>query len=103
MYYLQPILNRNTLTFFSFVLICILTLTSVSAGTYPKEAVAWRGTTPVLDGYISPGEWDDEYIAVGDVIKMGNIYYLFYTSIETGLYQIGLARTMEERASRATG
>ena len=33
--------------------------TVVPAGEWPRELCAYRGTTPVLDGVISPGEWDD--------------------------------------------
>jgi hypothetical protein len=29
------------------------------AGEYPKYLTAYRGTTPVVDGILSPGEWDD--------------------------------------------
>ena len=29
------------------------------AGEWPQELCACRGTTPTLDGVISPGEWDD--------------------------------------------
>ncbi len=38
------------------VLIASLSLT---AGEYPRELNAYPGTTPKLDGVISPGEWDD--------------------------------------------
>ena len=31
----------------------------LSAGIYPKELRVYRGSTPVLDGKISPGEYDD--------------------------------------------
>jgi predicted GH43/DUF377 family glycosyl hydrolase len=55
------------------------------------DGITWDRYGPPVIPSGSPGEWDDEYIAVDDVIKMGNIYYLFYTSIESGLYQIGLA------------
>ena len=29
------------------------------AGEWPRELCAYRGSTPTLDGVISPGEWDD--------------------------------------------
>ena len=29
------------------------------AGDYPKSVIAYKGTTPVLDGILSPGEWED--------------------------------------------
>lgn len=29
------------------------------AGEWPRELCAYRGASPVLDGVISPGEWDD--------------------------------------------
>jgi SSS family solute:Na+ symporter len=35
---------------------CCLALT---AGEFPREISAFLGTTPKLDGIISPGEWDD--------------------------------------------
>lgn len=38
------------------LLICCLSLT---AGEFPRELSAYSGTTPKLDGIISPGEWDD--------------------------------------------
>jgi SSS family solute:Na+ symporter len=36
--------------------VCVLAL---SAGDFPRELTAYPGTTPTLDGVISPGEWDD--------------------------------------------
>ncbi len=59
MHYNQSNTHRNIITIISIMSILLLATSPVFAGTYPKEAVAWRGTTPVLDGYISPGEWDD--------------------------------------------
>jgi SSS family solute:Na+ symporter len=38
------------------LLFCCLALT---AGEFPRELSAYPGTTPRLDGVISPGEWDD--------------------------------------------
>ena len=38
------------------LLFCCLALT---AGEFPRELSAFPGTTPKLDGIISPGEWDD--------------------------------------------
>jgi SSS family solute:Na+ symporter len=38
------------------LLFCCLVLT---AGEFPRELSAYPGTTPRLDGVISPGEWDD--------------------------------------------
>jgi len=38
------------------LLFCCLALT---AGEFPRELSAYPGTTPKLDGIISPGEWDD--------------------------------------------
>ncbi|RPH92795.1 MAG: hypothetical protein EHM72_16940 [Calditrichaeota bacterium] len=32
---------------------------SLFAGNYPNSITAYRGTTPTLDGYLSPSEWDD--------------------------------------------
>jgi SSS family solute:Na+ symporter len=36
--------------------VCVLAL---CAGEFPRELTAYTGTTPTLDGVISPGEWDD--------------------------------------------
>ena len=40
------------------------------AGEFPRALDAYRGKTPVLDGKISPGEWDDatEFFGVSDWI-----------------------------------
>lgn len=51
----KPICNCAIITSMTFM----LAVASVFAGEYDIEAVAWRGSTPVLDGYISDGEWDD--------------------------------------------
>ena len=32
---------------------------NIYAGEYPRTLTAYRGTTPVLDGYISDGEYSD--------------------------------------------
>ncbi len=46
----------------SFLLLSFLAfsaLISIHAGEYPRTLTAYRGTTPVLDGYISAGEYAD--------------------------------------------
>ncbi len=44
----------------------------VPAGEYPKTFTAWKGSTPELDGYISPGEWDDAESQTGVTSWNGN-------------------------------
>jgi predicted GH43/DUF377 family glycosyl hydrolase len=55
------------------------------------NGITWtKRTEPVL----SPGqtgEWDDGYISVDCVLKIGNIYYMFYVGFQSGLWRIGLA------------
>ena len=41
------------------LLIAFMMISSVSAGEYPRTFIAWKGSTPVLDGHLTPGEWDD--------------------------------------------
>ena len=43
----------------------LLTARLLPAGTDPKVLDAWPGKTPVLDGVISPGEWDDAAVFTG--------------------------------------
>jgi len=56
----------------AFILFFLLQISSVYAGEYPKTFVAWEGATPVLDGYISPGEWDDTEYQTGVTDWNGN-------------------------------
>jgi solute:Na+ symporter, SSS family len=42
-----------------FFLLLLLNSWILVAGNYPKELKAYRGATPILDGKISPGEYDD--------------------------------------------
>jgi SSS family solute:Na+ symporter len=37
----------------------LLVLLAVQAGEYPREMRAYLGSTPKIDGVLSPGEWDD--------------------------------------------
>jgi SSS family solute:Na+ symporter len=48
----------------------LLMSASLFAGEYPRSVDAYRGKTPVLDGVISPGEWNDasEITGVSDWI-----------------------------------
>lgn len=41
---------------------------SLLAGNFPRTLYAFQGTTPVVDGIISPGEWDDatQFYGVSD-------------------------------------
>ena len=50
-----------------FTLLLTLCATAL-AGEFPRKLDAFRGSTPVLDGKISPGEWDDatEFSGVAD-------------------------------------
>ena len=50
-----------------FLLLLTLCVTAL-AGEFPRKLDAFRGSTPVLDGKISPGEWDDaiEFSGVAD-------------------------------------
>jgi len=50
-----------------FLLLLTLCATAL-AGEFPRKLDAFRGSTPVLDGKISPGEWDDatEFSGVAD-------------------------------------
>ena len=43
---------------------------TLSAGDFPRKLDAYRGATPVLDGQISPGEWNDatQFSGVADWI-----------------------------------
>ena len=48
------------------VLLLNLTLTVVlAAGEWPLELKAYKGSTPLLDGVLSPGEWSDATQLVG--------------------------------------
>ena len=40
-------------------LVVTLPLPPVDAGTFPKQVRVYRGSTPTLDGRVSPGEYDD--------------------------------------------
>jgi SSS family solute:Na+ symporter len=40
-------------------LLFLLSCSSLLAGDYPRLIYAFQGKTPVIDGIISPGEWDD--------------------------------------------
>src|SRR5689334_5243916 len=39
--------------------LCAAISLSAAAGEWPREIQGFHGTTPKLDGVISPGEWDD--------------------------------------------
>ena len=39
--------------------VIVVTLASLRGGEYPRTLEAYPGKTPVLDGVLSPGEWDD--------------------------------------------
>lgn len=41
------------------LLVLLLCSAGLIAGEFPRELNAYAGTTPRLDGVISPGEWDD--------------------------------------------
>jgi len=45
------------------VLLCVsvllLCVRAAAAGEWPRELSSYRGSTPAVDGKISPGEWDD--------------------------------------------
>lgn len=43
----------------SATLLCLLVATGCRAGEYPRVVRCWRGSTPAVDGVLSPGEWDD--------------------------------------------
>jgi hypothetical protein len=51
--------NGFTIVIFHFIIFLGLCVSPVKAGEYPKTLHAYRGTTPVLDGVLSPGEWED--------------------------------------------
>jgi SSS family solute:Na+ symporter len=40
-------------------LLCLLLALPLAAGDSPQSLRAWRGSTPKLDGILSPGEWND--------------------------------------------
>jgi SSS family solute:Na+ symporter len=40
-------------------LLCLLLALPLGAGESPQTLRAWRGSTPKLDGVLSPGEWND--------------------------------------------
>jgi solute:Na+ symporter, SSS family len=52
------------------IAVLLLMLAPVRAGEYPRTLEAFAGSTPKLDGVISPGEWDDAttFSGVGDWI-----------------------------------
>ncbi len=41
------------------LLALLLCCTTVHAGLWPKKIIAYRGSTPTLDGILAPGEYDD--------------------------------------------
>jgi SSS family solute:Na+ symporter len=51
-------------------LLCAAAAASALAGEFPRSLEAFRGATPVIDGRMSPGEWDDaaEFTGVRDWI-----------------------------------
>ena len=56
----------KTLRYFLFpVIFMFLSVPDLNAGEYPKTLTAYRGTTPVLDGYISEGEYSDAESVTG--------------------------------------
>jgi len=42
-----------------FSLVLILNVSFVWAGEWPVQMDAYRGSTPTIDGVITPGEYDD--------------------------------------------
>jgi SSS family solute:Na+ symporter len=49
-----------------FVVICLcFSVTAIFAGDYPEMLIAFKGTTPTLDGYISEGEYADAELLTG--------------------------------------
>lgn len=61
--------------------------TSIGLATSP-DGITWtKKTNPVLVGQ---GNWEGN-IDAGDVIKINNTYYMYYTGINSGYYKIGIA------------
>lgn len=52
------------LSVFLLILVIMIGL-PLSAGDYPRELKVYRGTTPKLDGIISPGEYNDAHHILG--------------------------------------
>lgn len=48
-----------------FIVLAVATISVSMAGEDPHTLHAWAGKTPVLDGIISPGEWDDATVFKG--------------------------------------
>ncbi len=69
---IYPRIILNTFITAVFFLITFMIISSVSAGEYPRTFVAWKGSTPVLDGFISPGEWEDAEYQTGVTDWNGN-------------------------------
>ena len=54
----------------AFVPVLMVLALTLRAGDFPRKLDAYRGATPVLDGKLSPGEWDDssQFSGVADWI-----------------------------------
>ena len=50
-------------------------------GTSVRPSAAMLATGIVLDGILSPGEWDDRVIEAGNAIKDHHTYYFYYHGI----------------------
>lgn len=47
------------------MVLCLMLAVATNAGEWPRELQAFHGTTPKLDGVLSPGEWDDATMFTG--------------------------------------
>jgi SSS family solute:Na+ symporter len=52
-------------TCLSVLLVCAGAPAPARAGESPRTVEAWRGSRPVVDGVLAPGEWDDAAVITG--------------------------------------
>jgi len=100
----------------------VLAAVPAHAGEWPRELRAWRGSTPRLDGVISPGEYDDatrftgvkdwtpqfspttddhDLSLVGYVKHDGKRLYFAFDVTDDVLYGIDIPRWLPDRNPKA--